>query len=275
SVTRMGTILSEGLDLLMSNLLLGAADMGVLAIAKTIPNMISNILNTMIGTFLPHLTELYAQDKIPEMVKEIKYSMSIIGLIISIPIGVLIGFGSPLFYLWVPSQNSLYLQILSVLTVLPWAIMGQVSIIQNVFTIINKIKINSILICITGLLNVAIVFILLKTTHMGLFAVAGVSAAINILRDLLYTVPYGAIYLNCNRFTFFIDVIKSVVSVAVISVIGLIIKHFMPWGSWTYLIICVGITAVLGLIFNIMFVLSAESRRQLFTLIKNKLRGKY
>lgn len=274
SVTRMGTILSEGLDLLMSNLLLGAGDMGILAIAKTIPNMIGNILNTMIGTFLPNLTELYAQNKIPEMIKDIKYSMSIIGLIINIPIGILIGFGSAIFYLWVPSQNALYLQILSVLAIMPWAIMGQVTIIHNVFTIINKIKIHSILVCITGLLNVAIVFILLKTTNLGLFAVAGISSAMSILRDLLYTVPYGAIYLNCNRFTFFPDVLKSVISVVAISVISMIMKHLMPWVSWKYLIIFVGITAILGLIFNIMFVLSPEARVQLFGMLKTKIKRK-
>lgn len=274
SVARMGSILSEGLDLLMSNLLLSAGDMGVLAIAKTIPNMIGNILSTMIGTFLPNLTELYAQNKIPEMIKEIKYSMSITGLIINIPIGILIGFGSSIFYLWVPSQNALYLQILSVMTVMPWAIMGQVTIIHNVFTIINRIKIHSLLVCITGLLNVIIVFVLLKTTDLGLFAVAGISSVMSVLRDLLYTVPYGAVYLGCSRFTFFPDVLKSVISVIAISVISLIMKHLMPWVSWKYLIIFVGITAVLGLIFNIMFVLTPESRRQLFGMLKEKVKHK-
>lgn len=272
SITRLGTILSEGLDLLMSNLFLSAGEMGILAIAKTIPNMISNILNTMIGTFLPNLTKLYAENKIPELIKEIKYSMSIIGLIINIPIGILIGFGSAIFYLWVPSQNALYLQILSVLTIMPWAIIGQVSIIHNVFTIINRIKVHSILVCITGLLNVAIVYILLKTTHLGLFAVASVSSVMTIMRDLLYTVPYGAMYLKCNRFTFFPDVLKSIISVIAISVISMIMKKIMPWVSWKYLILNIGITAILGFIFNVMFVLNNQTRRHLFNMIKGKLK---
>lgn len=274
SITRMGTLLSEGLDLLMSNLFLSAGDMGILAIAKTIPNMTSNILNTMIGTFLPNLTELYAHNKIPEMIKEIKYSMSIIGLIINIPIGILIGFGSMIFALWIPGQDALYLQILSLLTILPWAIMGNVSIIHNVFTILNKIKVNSILICITGLLNVGIVYILVKTTNLGLFAVAGVSSVISILRDLLYTVPYGAIYLKSSRFTFFPDVIKSVISVVAISVIAFIVKHFIPYTAWKYLIPAVIVTAIFGLIFNIMFVLTKETRRQLFSTVTEKIKRK-
>lgn len=272
SITRMGTLLSEGLDLLMSNLLLSGDDMGILAIAKTIPNMTSNILTSLIGTFLPNLTELYAQNKISEMVKEIKYSMSIIGLIINIPIGILIGFGSMIFALWMPGQDALYLQILSVITIIPWAIIGNVNIIHNVFTILNKIKANSILICITGLLNVAIVYALLKTTSMGLFAVAGVSSILSILRDLFYTVPYGAIYLGCNRFTFFPDVIKSVISVIAISVIATVIKRLIPYTSWKYLIPAVAVTAVLGLLFNIMFVLTSQTRKQFFGSIADKLK---
>lgn len=272
SITRMGTLLSEGLDLLMSNLLLSGDDMGILAIAKTIPNMTSNILTSLIGTFLPNLTELYAQNKIPEMVKEIKYSMSIIGLIINIPIGILIGFGSMIFALWMPGQDALYLQILSVITIIPWAIIGNVNIIHNVFTILNKIKVNSILICITGLLNVAIVYALLKTTSMGLFAVAGVSSILSILRDLFYTVPYGAIYLGCNRFTFFPDVMKSVISVIAISVIATIVKRLIPYTAWRYLIPAVAVTAVLGLLFNIMFVLTSQTRKQLFSSIVKKLK---
>lgn len=274
SITRMGTLMSEGLDLLMSNLLLSGDEMGILAIAKTIPNMTSNILVTMIGTFLPNLTELYAQNKTQEMVKEIKYSMSLIGLIINIPIGILIGFGSMIFSLWMPGQDSLYLQILSVLTILPWAIMGNVSIIHNVFTILNKIKVNSILICISGLLNVAAVYVLLKTTNLGLFAVAGVSSLIGILRDLFYTVPYGAIYLKCNRFTFFPDVIKSVISVAAISAIATVIKRMLPYTAWRTLIPAVLVTAALGLIFNLMFVLSRQTRRQLFGTIAEKIKRK-
>lgn len=274
SISRLGLILSEGLDLLISNLLIGEAAMGVLAIAKIIPNMISNILNTMIGTFLPNLTELYAHDEIPEMVKEIKYSMSIIGLLINIPIGILIGMGGNIFSLWLPGQNSSYIHLLAIITVLPWAVIGQVSIIGNVFTIINKIKVSSLLVSITGFLNVIVVFILLKTTNLGLFAVAGVSSIMIMMRDLLYTVPYGAIYLNCGRFTFFKEVVKSIVSVAAISAISMIVKRSMPWLSWKYLLLAIAITAVLGLIFNFLFILNKETRTQFVLSVKEKLSHK-
>ncbi len=274
SVSRLGLILSEGLDLLISNLLIGSEAMGVLAIAKTIPNMISNILNSMIGTFLPNLTELYARDNIPEMVKEIKYSMNVIGLIINIPIGILIGMGGNIFSLWLPGQNASYIHLLAVLTVIPWAIIGQATIIGNVFTIINKIKISSLLVSVTGLLNVFVVFIMLKTTQLGLVAVAGVSSVMIMLRELLYTVPYGAIYLGCGRFTFFREVINSIVSVAAISAISMIVKRSMPWLSWKYLILAVAITAVLGFIFNFLFILNKETRALLAKTIKEKISRK-
>ena len=106
TVTRMGVLLQEGLDLLITNLMISAADMGVLAIAKTIPNLINNILNAMISTFMPNLTELYATSQFEELKKDIKQSMKIIGMIINIPIALLIGFGDTLFSLWFPTQDA-------------------------------------------------------------------------------------------------------------------------------------------------------------------------
>ena len=265
TITRLGSLLSEGLDLLITNICISATDMGVLAIAKTIPNMINNILNNMITTFMPNLTELYAKGKSDELVKSIKQSMKIIGMIINIPIAILIAYGNIFFSLWVPSQDAQLLQILSVITIFPWAIMGQATIIHNIFTVLNKIKVNSLLVCFTGLLNVLVVFILLKTTSLGLFAVAGVSTIFSIIRNVCYTVPFGAIYIEKKWNTFFPEIIKSIISVCIISAVGCVMKSFMVNYSWINLIIFALITAIIGLLFNYNIVLNKEDRN----LIKN------
>ncbi|MEQ8154209.1 MAG: oligosaccharide flippase family protein [Clostridiaceae bacterium] len=272
TITRVGSLLSEGLDLLITNLFIGAADMGILAIAKMVPNMINNILNTMISTFIPNLTELYAQNRKQELVKYIKQSMKIIGMLINIPIAGLIAYGDVLFTLWFPKQDAHLLQILSIMTIFPWAIMGQATIIHNVFTIVNKIKLNSILVCLTGLLNVLVVFILLKTTTLGLFAIAGVSSIFSIIRNLVYTVPFGAIYIKCKWYTFFSEIIKSVLSVTTVSIVGCLLKTLMPTYSWLNLFLFAALTTIFGLIFNCMLVLNKNDRIFLYGLIIKKLK---
>jgi O-antigen/teichoic acid export membrane protein len=271
SITRLGQILQDGLDLLIANLMLIATAMGILAVAKIIPNVINMILHAMISTFLPDMTELYAKQKYDELVKSAKRYMKITGMIINIPIALLIAFGDILYALWFPTQDSGLLQLLSVITVLPWAIMGQTAIIHNIFTIVNKIRVNSILVTITGFLNVLLVLVLLKTTSLGLFAVAGVSSVLIIIRNLGYTLPFGALYLNRRWTTFFPETGKSVASVFVISAAGLFIKSFLQAYSWSGLFVVAIITVLLGLGFNFLIVFNKDDRIYIFDKIRARM----
>lgn len=268
SITRIGSLLQEGLDLIIADIMIGAENMGILAVAKTIPSAINSLLGTMIASFMPNLTELYANNKTEELKHDIKQSMKIIGMIINIPIALLIGFGDVFYKLWVPSQDAELLQQLSIITIAPWIVMGQATIIHNIFTVVNKIKINSILVCTTGALNVVIVYILLKKSSLGLFAVAGVSSILSIVRNLTYTVPFGAIYIKCPWYTFYPEIGKSIVAVIVTSTISIALKKSMTDCTWLDLIIYGLIAGIVGLIFNYLFVLNKEDRNY----VSNKIR---
>lgn len=268
SITRLGALLQEGLDLLITNLMISSEDMGTLAVAKTVPSLINALLNTIMSSFMPNFTELFAKQEKEKLVYDIKQAMKIIGMMINIPIAILIGYGDVFFKLWVPSQDAELLQFLSILTIAPWAVMGQATIIHNIFTVVNKIKTNSVLVCFTGLLNIGIVYVLLRNTSLGIVAVAGVSSLLSILRNLCYTVPYGAIYIQCPWYTFFPEIGKSIVSVVIISCIGKLFKMTMPGISWIYLVIYIIITGLVGIIFNCFAVLNREDRM----FIRNKMK---
>lgn len=259
-ITRVGAILQEGLDLLIANLMISPGDMGVLAVSKTIPTLISNLFGTMILSFIPNMTELYAKEETEQLKKSVKQAMKVIGMLINLPIALFIGFGDVFFRLWVPTQDAEFLQILSILAIAPMAVMGPATIIQNIFTVINKIKVNSLLVCATGLLNVATVYGLLKSTDGGLFVVAGVSSVYSILRNVLYTVPFGAIYIKCPWHTFFPEVGKNIVSVAVISALSLFLKGFMPEITWMWLFLFAGFAGMTGFILNFYLVMNTEDR---------------
>ena len=270
SITRIGSLLQEGLDLIIADLLISAEDMGILAVAKTIPIAINSLLGTLIASFMPNLTELYANNKKEELKNDIKQSMKIIGMMINIPIALLIGFGDVFYRLWVPSQNAELLQRLSIVTIAPWIVMGQATIIHKIFTVVNKIKINSLLVCFTGFLNVAIVYILLKNFHMGLFAVAGVSSVLSIARNLIYTVPFGAIYIKCPWYTFYPEIVKSIMAVTVTGSISFFLKNIMNGYSWGGLIGFGSMAGMVGFIFNYFVILNKKDRNY----IRNKIRRK-
>ena len=91
--------------------------------------------------------------------------------------------------------------------------------IYYLFTALNKVKENAISVLIQGILNTIIVLILLKTTNLGIYAVAGVSTILNIIRATIFAAPYGAKLLNLKWYTFFPDIIKSVISVIILSIL--------------------------------------------------------
>lgn len=268
SITRIGNILSEGLDLLITNLYLDASSMGILAIVKIIPNVISSVLSSLISVFMPNMVKVYAQQTKEDFKYLIQKIMKFIGLFLNIPIVCLIVLGDVLFKLWFPTQDATLLQILSVISISQWMIIGPVSIMHNVFTVINKIKTNSLLICFTGVLNIVLVYILLNTTSLGIYAVVGVSSLLSILRNLCYTLPYGAKYIGFKWQTFFPEILCSIVSVIVNSAIGYIIKIFLMPAGWGGLILAGMIICVITLIINIFIFFNKNERDNLFNKIK-------
>ena len=198
--------------------------------------------------------------------------MKLTGIILTIPLSILIIYGSEFYSLWVPSQDARLLQVLSILTCFGLIFTSGIQCLHNIFTVVNKLKLNSILLLLSGVLSAGIVFILLKTTDLGILAIAGVSSFVNLARNMIYTVPFTAKYIGFKWNTFFPEVISSVISVIVLTMVGIIIKQFVVVNSWIMLIIAAGITAILGLIINMFIVLSREERNFLLKLFKKKLK---
>lgn len=273
-VTRVGDTLSSGLDLLISNLFIGPSEMGILAIVKTIPNLISSALNSLVNIFIPNMTKLYAEQKKEEFIKYIKISMKLTGIFLNIPILCVIVLGNVLFKLWFPTQDATLLHILSIISISPWIIIGPVSIMHNIFTVVNKLKVNSILICTTGVLNVLIVYLLLKNTSLALFAVVAVSCILSILRNLLYTLPFGAKAIGVKWYAFFPEIGRSLLATAVSTCICYGIKLLINPNSWLTLIGCGICVCILGLIINIVVILSKEQKEYAYNIVKMRLINK-
>lgn len=261
SITEIGSILQNGLDLLVTNLLISPRDMGILAISKTIPSFISRLLVTLASSFKPNMTELYAKNERELLKRSIKQAMKIIGMLIDLPIALFIGFGDVFFRLWVPTQDARLLHLLSILALTPFVVMGPATIIHSIFTVINKIKVNSLLVCATGFLSVFTVYGLLKNTGGGLFVIAGVSSVYSILRNVLYTVPFGAVYIKCPWHTFFPEIGKSILAVSVISGISFVLKRFMPEITWFWFLLFASLAGLIGVVLNFFLILNAKDRK--------------
>ena len=259
-INRLGQILSDGLDLLVTNLFIDAKAMGILSLAKTVPGLITSVVGSLVGVFSPNFTILYAQKKHEELVTAVKQSMKIMGVITNLPVIILIVCGEQFFSLWQPTQDARQLQILSILTIGCTVFSGGINCIYDTFTVVNKLKANSLVVVFSGLLSVLITFILVKFTALGIYAVAGTSTIVAIIRNLAFTAPYGAKCLKLKWYAFYPDIFRPVLFAIASTVISVIVLTFIPSGGWIMLVVRAAITGTLSIAFGFFIVLNKSDR---------------
>lgn len=268
TLNQVGQLLLSGMDLLIANVFISAADMGVLALAKTIPNVLVNLAGTLTSVFMPTLTISYAKNDKNELKKSLKSGMKLTGVLLTVPLTLLIIYGYEFYELWVPTEDAKVLQVLSVLTCCGMIFTSGTQCLYNIFTVTNKLKTNSLLILVSGFISTGIVVILLKISSLGIYAIAAVSSFVNIIRNMLYTVPFCAKYLGFKWNTFFPEVLNSIFSVVILTIVGNIIKNIATINSWLDLIVMGFITGLIGILINIFILLNKEERKQLINKLK-------
>lgn len=275
SITKLSQLFSSGLDLLVANLFVGSNEMGILSVAKTIPNLIVGLLCSIANIFNPNLTQLYAQEKKEELKNAVKTSMKIMCVFTSIPNAILVSLGLQFYKLWVPSQPAGMLQVLSILTVTNSIVTGVLQPIYSIFTITNRVKENSKVMISYGFLSILVTLLVLKFTNLGVYAIAGVSLFGSLVVALFYHLPKGAFYIGLPKNSFVPEIITSVISFITLTAVGYGISFVIPADtSWIMWFLAACIIGIIGLALNMMIVLKKNEREILFAKINSILRRK-
>lgn len=253
TVIHLGQILTQGLDLLIVNLLLGATLMGTLALSKTIPVMFISLVGMIAGVFAPTYTMHYANGNRTELLASVRYSMKVLGVMVNVPVAVFAAFGESFYQLWLPTQNAAELHQLSVLAMLTVVVSGPINGLYSIFTATNRVKANALAVVITGLLNFALVWLLLNQFKLGMFTVVAVSLALGIARNLLFTAPYGAKCLDLPWYAFYPAMFKSAGVFFVLYGLAYLFKQIFEIEGWAMLFVHSMLFIILGLTTN-MFV---------------------
>lgn len=269
TVSLCGNILLEGLDILIANVFINPVMSGVLSLSKIVPNMINQIVGTIGTTFGPRLTALYAESDYENMKEELKTHIKIISAIANIPIGGTLVLGVQFFSLWVPSQNAIQLTILVSLTLFGMLFSGVGNCILNIFTATNKLRWNSIVVIASGLLNITLVAILLRTTNLGIYAIAGVSSFVTILRIMCFTAPYAAKCIEQSPFTFLIPLLKGASNVLIPVLIGLLVR-MLPGNGWGMFFVRCGIVGGISMIVDYFAILNKYERGKIKRMFNKK-----
>lgn len=264
SVGQLSSILMTGLDLLVANILINAADSGVLSIAKIMPNLLYLCVALIVTAFGPQFVFDYANvNDSKALINTMDFSAKLISFLSVIPVAGFIGLGKEFFKLWVPEQNSKLLLILAILTLMGDAASYPIKAFDNIFVAGNKLKWPAVATLCCGLLNVLTMIPLLKYTNLGLYAVAGTSAVLLAVKDLLFKIPYIAKTVKVNPWYFWKYVIKYAWCAGIIILICLFVKSIIPATNWLLFIVDAVIVGLFSCVVNYFVIFNKNDKAAL------------
>ena len=272
SVTRLGQLLLDGLSTSIANIMISAAAMTTISISTQVPTVISNLMGTIAGVFNPQMTIAYAKEDKKQLLEIIASADRIMIFIISIPIAFMTVFGKAFFQLWIGrTQDPGELYILALLNVGTLFVSASIQVLYHVFLITKRVKLNSVVILLSGIVTTATVFVLLETTDLGVYAIAGVSTFYGILRNLVFTPIYAARCLQVKWYTFYGDILLGLAAIGAICLTALPFQMLIEIDGWIKLF-AVGIAAgAAALAVNFLIVLRKNERKMVLDMVKKKL----
>ncbi len=174
-------------------------------------------------------------------------------------------FGLEFFKLWVPGEDAILIQILSILAILSLIASACINSVFSVFTCANKVKVPAVVTLITGVLTTLTVFI----TDLGVYAIAGVSSIFTLLRNYIFTPIYGAMCLKIKKRTFYKEIISGNVCLVINLAVGFAMRQFLPADTWLSLIFSCIMVGIVLVAINVFIVLKKDER---VTLIKKVIK---
>ena len=274
SINQLSQILFTGLDLLIANIFISASGMSILSIAKTLPVNIVSFIAMVAGVFYPQMTITYAKKSIRELLSETDFANRLCGLICSVPVMGMVVFGRFFFRLWLPSLTDseiTMIQVLAVITMLPQIFNIYIYAIYQINTITCKLKVPVLVNVLVGILNVIIVFLLLKHTSLGLYAIAGVSSVLLFVRELIFAPMYAAYVLKTEKTVFYPVLFKGIVLNVILGVVFYAISRIVSIHSWISLIDAAIFSAVIGYALGFVWLFNKDEHKKIIGVLKSKL----
>lgn len=270
AVNQLASILLDGLDIIISNLFLGALEMTLMSCAKTMPTRLTALVAMIANVFNPNLISVYAEGDMEKFIEEVKKATRICMMICTIPFIGFIVFGYDFISLWLPAYDErevMTIQILAVMSLLPSLCSVYVQPLGSVQTITCKLKVPVMITFAIGVVNIISAFVLLKTTSLGVYSIRLVSGVLLILRWLVFTPLYTAHNIQQRPGTFYPVVFRGILSSILVAALYIVVVKNIELRSWGLFLVVAGICGIMGYIINYFVILEKEEQE----MIKKKL----
>lgn len=278
TIMRAGQALTNGLDTIIANLMVGLAEFGYVGTSKTIVTAIDGLYQSISAVFTPSLTISYATNNKEELVSDLNSAMKLTGFFANIPLAFMIGFGLDFYTLWlakaqstVPPEGVRLIYVLSVLTMFGTIVGGAISPLFNVYTVVNKLKWNAFVTLFMGLLSTGIVIgsllLMPDRSLYGPYVIVGTSTVLGIIKNLTFTPMYAAHCLGLKKRSFYPTIVQYIVVSAAMIGLFVVIHKLLAASSWGMLCADIFICGLTGAVMNFLFLFGKKEKALLLDTI--------
>ena len=249
SLSRISSLLTSGLDLVLANLFVGPAEMGMLAIVRVFQQAFDSLYSAVASAFHPQFTILYAKGKKRELLASVKSAMRYIAVLLMVPCAGLFGFGDSFFRLWLPTktpQEVTELYLLTILLLLPSAANAMVEALLVIPGIYKRVRIPMLISLGVGIACLVNKFVFLRTTSMGVFAIVLGTCVWALLNAWLIQPIYVARVLGEKWYCFFPSLGRNILLLGILTVFFRVMNNLLEPGGWLQFAAAAAVTGGMG-----------------------------
>ena len=247
SLNTLGNTLNSGLDLILSNIMLSAVATGQIAVSKALGSMIQSALVIVSQPFKPQMLNLYSKGNKEDFLAYLKKAMATCGWFSNIVVAGFIVLGNLYFDLWLPGEDTQLLYCLTVITIANFITDGVLQPLYYINTLTLKNKIPCWITILGGIFNVVSMYVLIKYTSLGVYAIVITTAVIMITINLLFNPIYASRCMKVEVKIIYKFLLCDFLSFGFILVCFITIERFLNPESWIGLIISAFIMTLISI----------------------------
>ncbi|MBQ7943067.1 MAG: oligosaccharide flippase family protein, partial [Lachnospiraceae bacterium] len=230
TLTNISVILLNGIDLMVANRFLGEYDMGLLSVARLLPNNVTSAISMLGPVFTPVFVVCFAERDFVKLAKKIIESINYMAFIFVVPIIGFIVLSCDFYSLWQTSLNDDEIIIVSILS--------SVSVFKSLFdaltislaqisVVSNKVKLPVLISLACGVISVVIEVILIACTDLGVYAIVLATTIVLIIRYILFNPLYASYCIKQPFYKFYVCLFKWIFIIPIIFLVFIQLKQLV------------------------------------------------
>lgn len=263
SLNSFGNMLNSGLDLVVTDVMLGSIAMGQISIVKTMTSVFACLYQIVTQPFQPTLIKDYVDNDKDKLLYDLKLSMKITGFVSNIAFAGIVGFGLQYYKLWIPNQDCNLLYRLTIIATATSILEGAVSPLYYIYTLTVKNKIPCIITIIGGVINVFGMYVLIPRFEQGIYIVFFTTAIVMLTINGITNPIYMSKCLNISWFSFYPVIIRHLISGGLMTVAIKFIAAKVYVDSWISLILGAMLSSLIGGVIHIIVMLDKNDIKKL------------